>query len=168
MARFIVQCNRQPPALAPGFGPSRANGTAWPCLAAWLERFRMKQTTASTAILERIDAAAMLAQVQAWSAVNTGTANLAGLAQQASMLAEAFAVLPGKIELVDPAPVTAIDAAGREVERQHGQHMVLRVRPQANRRILLTGHMDTVFPADHPFQSTRWLEEGVLDRKSTR
>lgn len=122
----------------------------------------MKQTTASTAILERIDDAAMLAQVQAWSAVNTGTANLAGLAQQASMLAEAFAVLPGKIELVDPAPVTAIDAAGCEVERQHGRHMVLRVRPQANRRILLTGHMDTVFPADHPFQSTRWLEEGVL------
>ena len=59
----------------------------------------------------KIDAAAMLAQVQAWSAVNTGTANLAGLAEQADMLAEAFAALPGTVERVDPAPVTAIAAA---------------------------------------------------------
>ena len=30
------------------------------------------------------------------------------------------------------------------------------VRPEAERRFLLTGHMDTVFPADHPFQSVTW------------
>lgn len=109
------------------------------------------------------DRAAMLAQVQAWSAVNTGTANLAGLAQQAAMLAEAFAVLPGTVELVDPAPVTAIAADGSAFEKPHGQHLVVRVRPQANRRILLTGHMDTVFPADHPFQRQTWLDGETLN-----
>ena len=36
-------------------------------------------------------------------------------------------------------------------------------RPEANRRILLTGHMDTVFAADHPFQTLKWLEDGVLN-----
>jgi hypothetical protein len=87
---------------------------------------------------------AMLAQVQAWSAVNTGTANLAGLAEQADMLADAFFALPGKVELVDPAPVTAIAADGSAFDKPHGRHLVVRVRPQANRRILLTGHMDTV------------------------
>ena len=109
-----------------------------------------------------IDAAAMLAQVEAWSAVNTGTGNLAGLTEQAAMLAEAFDVLPGTVELVDPAPVTAIAADGAAYDKPHGQHLVVRVRPQANRRILLTGHMDTVFPADHPFQHQRWLDGDTL------
>jgi len=109
------------------------------------------------------DTAAMLAQVQAWSALNTGTANLAGLAEQAAMLAEAFSALPGTVELVDPAPVTAIAADGSAYAKPHGQHLVLRVRPQANRRILLTGHMDTVFPADHPFQRQTWLDGETLN-----
>lgn len=110
-----------------------------------------------------IDGAAMLAQVEAWSAINTGTANLFGLAEQAAALAEAFAVLPGTVELVDPAPVTAIAADGSAIQKPHGQHLVVRVRPQANRRILLTGHMDTVFPAHHAFQRLRWLEAETLN-----
>lgn len=113
--------------------------------------------------LSRIDATAMLDTVQQWCAINTGTANLDGLARQADALVEAFSALPGEIELVEPAPVTAIAADGSEFEKQHGRHMVLCVRPRANRRILLTGHMDTVFPADHPFQQQTWLEDGVLN-----
>jgi glutamate carboxypeptidase len=112
---------------------------------------------------QMIDAAAMLAQVRAWSAINTGTANLAGLAEQADALAEAFSALPGSVALVDPAPVTAIATDGRAFDKPHGKHLVVRVRPQANRRILLTGHMDTVFPADHPFQHQRWLDEETLN-----
>lgn len=118
--------------------------------------------TATTA-LPAIDAAAMLAQVQAWSAINTGTANLPGLAAQAAALAEAFAELPGRVELVDPAPVTAIAADGSAFDKPHGQHLVVRVRPEANRRILLTGHMDTVFPAGHAFQHQRWLDAETLN-----
>ncbi len=112
--------------------------------------------------LSQIDAGAMLDQVQSWCAINTGTANLDGLARQASVLAEAFGALPGDVELIDPAPVTAIAADGSEFDKAHGQHLILRVRPTANRRILLTGHMDTVFPVDHPFQDQTWLEDGVL------
>lgn len=111
----------------------------------------------------RIDSAAMLAQVEAWSAINTGTANLAGLAAQAKALAEAFGALPGTVELVDPAPVTAVAADGSLVDKPHGQHLVVRVRPHANRRILLTGHMDTVFPGDHAFQRLTWLDGETLN-----
>ncbi|MFN3989112.1 MAG: hydrolase [Erythrobacter sp.] len=113
--------------------------------------------------LPSISAAAMLDQVQAWSAINTGTGNLAGLARQAEALRAAFAVLPGEAALVDPAPVTAIAPDGTAFEKPHGQHLVVRVRPHANRRILLTGHMDTVFPADHPFQQQRWLDDETLN-----
>ncbi|WP_408589551.1 hydrolase [Novosphingobium sp.] len=115
------------------------------------------------ALLSQIDAPAMLAQVLAWSAINTGTRNLAGLAAQAALLADAFAVLPGEARLESPAPVEAVAADGRTVELDHGQHLVLSVRPRANRRFLLTGHMDTVFPADHPFQTARWLDDATLN-----
>ncbi|MDI1297315.1 MAG: hydrolase, partial [bacterium] len=37
------------------------------------------------------------------------------------------------------------------------------VRPDAPIRILLTGHMDTVFPVDHPFQAQKWLKPGILN-----
>jgi glutamate carboxypeptidase len=117
----------------------------------------MKPTTVAD-----IDAGVMLEQVQSWCAINTGTANLEGLARQAEVLAQAFSALPGEVELVDPAPVTAVSSDGEEFEKAHGKHLVLRVRPTANRRILLTGHMDTVFPKDYFFQDLTWLEDGVL------
>ncbi len=114
-------------------------------------------------LIAAIDGAPMLAQVQAWSAVNTGTGNLSGLAVQAALLAEAFAVLPGDVALVEPALVTAMAADGREIARGHGRHLVLKVRPAAERRFLLTGHMDTVFPVDDPFQAQRWLDDTTLN-----
>jgi len=43
----------------------------------------------------------------------------------------------------------------------------LRVRPEAKRRFILTGHMDTVFPADHPFQDLTWLDDEVLNGPGT-
>ncbi|MCX7677266.1 MAG: hydrolase, partial [Alteraurantiacibacter sp.] len=45
--------------------------------------------------------------------------------------------------------------------------LVLRVRPQVERRLLLTGHMDTVFPADDPFQQVRWLDEETINGPGT-
>ena len=39
-------------------------------------------------LIEAVDPAPMLAQVQAWSALNTGTGNLPGLAEQARLLAD--------------------------------------------------------------------------------
>lgn len=118
---------------------------------------------AEAALVASVEAAPMLDQVLAWSAINTGTGNLAGLAQYVAMLADAFATLPGEVSLVDPAKVGAVAADGREIEVAHGKHLVLRVRPGANRRFLLTGHMDTVFPADHAFQTTRWLDDDTLN-----
>ena len=115
------------------------------------------------ALADGIDQAAMLAQTERWSAINSGTRNLAGLARQAGDLADAFAALPGEVILREPGPVTAVDATGSEVALEHGRHLVLSVRPQAERRFLLTGHMDTVYPADHPFQSSTWLDDDTLN-----
>jgi len=123
----------------------------------------MKQSAPLPAVLlSGIDPVRMLARTQAWAAINSGTGNLAGLAQMAAALADTFAALPGAVTLADPAPVTAIDSEGREVAKAHGRHLVLRVRPDAARRVLLTGHMDTVYPPDDPFQTPDWLDDTTL------
>jgi glutamate carboxypeptidase len=121
-----------------------------------------KLSPAETAMIETIDQAAMLRQVERWAAINSGSANLAGLATVASELADAFAVLPGEVRLVAPAPVEKVDAAGSINAVEHGRHLVISVRPQAPLRMLFTGHMDTVFPADHPFQALTWLDDATL------
>lgn len=123
------------------------------------------QNLASTerAALERITHDPMLAQVQQWAAVNSGSGNLAGLKATADMLADAFAILPGIVELREPAPVEKVRADGVVEMVEHGRHLVVTVRPDAPVQLLFTGHMDTVFPADHSFQEQRWLEDGVLN-----
>lgn len=127
----------------------------------------MKPDTAPQALLDAIDGDTMLREVQDWAAINSGTANIDGLGKMAVVLADAFSSLPGDVALVDPVAVTAISAEGREYEKPHGQHMVLRVRPEAVRRFVLTGHMDTVFPADHPFQETKWLDDEIINGPGT-
>ncbi len=109
----------------------------------------------------------MLAQVERWAAINSGTTNLAGLKTVAGLLADAFSGLPGDVALIAPDPVESVDAKGIVTEVQRGDHLKVSVRPDAPVRVLLTGHMDTVFAADHPFQSLRWREDGVLNGPGT-
>jgi glutamate carboxypeptidase len=113
--------------------------------------------------VERAAAEPMLDQVLEWSALNSGSRNLPGLERMAGVLADVFSALPGALELVDPAPVEAVDPAGRTIAMGHGRNLHLKVRPDAPVQLLFTGHMDTVFAIDHPFQHTQWLEDGVLN-----
>ena len=105
----------------------------------------------------------LLPRTIAWAKINSGTTNLDGLQTVAALLADSFSVLPGETRLVDPAPVEAVRADGTVDQIQRGQHLMVSVRPEAAVRILLTGHMDTVFPADHAFQQITEVEDGVLN-----
>ncbi|MFA5989357.1 MAG: hydrolase [Sphingomonas sp.] len=114
------------------------------------------------ALLDRLRAEPMLAQVEQWAAINSGTRNLAGLGTMAARLADAFSALPGEVALVEPAPVEAVLANGSAEALDHGSHLHLRVRPAAPVQLLFTGHMDTVFGSEHPFQQVSWRGDGVL------
>ncbi len=108
-------------------------------------------------------AAPMLAQVEAWAAVNSGTRNLAGLATMAGLLTDAFGVLPGDVTLIEPEAAEHVAADGSVSALQHGHHLHVSVRPEAPVRMLFTGHMDTVYPVDHPFQTLTKRDDGTLN-----
>ncbi|QIK95487.1 hydrolase [Sphingomonas sp. HDW15A] len=112
--------------------------------------------------VERASAEPMLEQVEAWAAVNSGSRNLAGLETTAAMLADAFSALPCELVLEAAAPVESVDAAGRKIPLEHGRNLHLTVRPNAPVQLLFTGHMDTVYGPDHPFQELSWLDDGIL------
>jgi glutamate carboxypeptidase len=122
---------------------------------------------AESSAISRVDQAAMLSAVERWALINSGSRNLQGLATMAATLADAFAVLPGTVELVDAAPVEAMRDDGSLSALAHGQQLVVRVRPKAPVRLLFTGHMDTVFAPDHPFQALRWLDADTLNGPGT-
>ena len=115
------------------------------------------------AAIERASGEPMLDQVLGWAAINSGSRNLAGLERMADVLVDAFGALPGILRLENPAPVQSVDSSGHSVSIAHGRHLHLSVRPTAPVQLLLTGHMDTVYAADHRFQETRWLDDGVLN-----
>jgi len=115
------------------------------------------------AVVERAGGEPMLEQVLDWSAVNSGSRNLAGLERMAGLLADAFSALPGEVKLAEPAKVDTVDSNGRTAVVEHGRHLHLKVRPEAPVQLLLTGHMDTVYGVDHDFQETRWIGDGVLN-----
>jgi len=83
------------------------------------------------AVVERAGGEPMLEQVLDWSAVNSGSRNLAGLERMAGLLADAFSALPGEVKLAEPAKVDTVDSSGRTAVVEHGRHLHLKVRPEA-------------------------------------
>jgi glutamate carboxypeptidase len=106
---------------------------------------------------------AMVQQVLDWSHINSGSLNIAGLDAMRAALVDAFAPLDGKTEEITLAPMREVDSAGNEVEVPLGKALRIVKRPDAPYRVLLSGHMDTVFAVDHPFQHTVRLDDNTLN-----
>lgn len=122
-----------------------------------------QMTNEERGALEQAADAPMLDQTKDWAEINSGSANLAGLKQVAGKLADAFSALPGELELADPVPGEIVESDGSLKQRKTGKNLHLTVRPDAPVQVLLTGHMDTVFGKDHPFQNLTWLDDNTLN-----
>lgn len=98
-------------------------------------------------------------RLMAWAEINSGSGNRAGLQRMCARLASEFGALPGA--KVEPVALEGTEAPALRV----------RLRPGAPTQILLSGHYDTVYGPDHPFQHCTLLDEntlrgpGVLDMK---
>ncbi len=89
----------------------------------------------------------LLETVERWARINSGSEHLAGLDRMRAELRQDFSRL-GPCEEV-PLPEQRVA-------------LRLRMRAQADKRVLLGGHYDTVFGESHPFQAVR--REGELLR----
>ncbi|MBB4657672.1 hydrolase [Parvularcula dongshanensis] len=105
---------------------------------------------------------AMARDVLAWSAINSGTQNLPGLERVAGEVLPQFEAAGFEARTLPPSEVTEIDADGREAEIERGPVHVLTARPEAKRRVLMTGHLDTVFPKTADFQRAEDRGDGTL------
>lgn len=113
----------------------------------------------------------MVEQLHQFCEINSGTENLSGLARMNQTLHSAFKPLSDQIQDIDLPNVTTINMAGETAIEQCGNALFIRKRPELKRRILLSGHMDTVYGAKHPFQSLTYIDDnkingpGVADMK---
>jgi len=105
---------------------------------------------------------AMIERAAEWCAIQSGSRNLEGLERQRAALADAFAVLPGAVEAVPLQPSEEVDARGAPVLQPHPDAIRLTVRPEAPVQVALTGHYDTVYPADTGFRSVTRRADGAL------
>lgn len=107
--------------------------------------------------------AEMTVTLQEWCAINSGSNNLEGLANMHKALAKGFSVLGAPIEVLPSEPHSIVTGAGDVVEQPVGDCLRLIQRPQAPIRVLLSGHMDTVFGPGHPFQDQVLIDEDTLN-----
>src|SRR4051794_250041 len=104
---------------------------------------------AEQAMVRTVDAeqARTTAMLQRWVDQNSGTMNKPGVAAVRDMVAPELEQLGFKTQWID---MSAVGRAGHLVARHAGS--------RRGKRLLLIGHLDTVFEADSPFQ--RWAQAG--------
>ncbi len=94
---------------------------------------------------------------------NSGTYNLAGLADVKKLLIREFATLGGELEVLDINPQEIVDDSGEVTQQPLGQAIHIVKRPEAPFRVMLCIHMDTVYGVDHSFQKCKMLDNGHLN-----
>lgn len=98
-------------------------------------------------------------QLILWSEINSGSRNHAGLERMREALEMAFLRFPGAT-----AEVIALEGTPARALR-------VTCRPGAQKQVLLNGHYDTVYGAEHPFQHCELIDAetlrgpGVIDMK---
>lgn len=96
------------------------------------------------------------------SAINSGTGNLSGLHDTQNALHSLFSPLADEIELDDSVTVERTDHLGITADQHYGKIISFRKRRAAPFQVLLCGHMDTVFPKNHSFQSPEKIDDRIL------
>jgi glutamate carboxypeptidase len=96
-----------------------------------------------------------------WCAINSGSRNLAGLDEMAEPLAAAMGEI-GPLERITLPSTQEVASDGTIRPVATGAALRLRVRPEAPVQIALTGHYDTVYPAETLFREVGRRPDGAL------
>lgn len=110
----------------------------------------------------QLDKNAINLTLESWVSLNTGTDNLTGLALFKETLANAFSCLNAKIETIDLPDRIIVNDLGEILSQPVGKALSITKREHVRPRVLLVGHMDTVFSVNSPFQSFIHLDPNRL------
>ena len=105
----------------------------------------------------------MVAQLHQLCDINSGSHNLEGLAKVAKILHSAYTPIADSIEIKALQPISLMNMKGISSLQPSGNALFIRKRPALKRRILLSGHMDTVYGPDSPFQKSIYLNDNCLN-----
>lgn len=114
----------------------------------------------------------MVEQLHRFCEINSGTENLPGLATMHGTLRTAFSPIADEIQSITFPAISTINMTGSSTLQTCGDALLIRKRPELTRRILLSGHMDTVYGVNHPFQNLTYINDnhlngpGVADMKA--
>jgi glutamate carboxypeptidase len=97
----------------------------------------------------------------AWCAINSGSRNVGGLQEMADPLAATMGEL-GPVERIKLAETQEVAADGAIRAVPTSDALRLSVRPEAPVQIALTGHYDTVYPAETRFRDVVKRADGAL------
>lgn len=105
----------------------------------------------------------MVEQLHQFCLINSGTTNLTGLALMAGTLQTAFQPLADTMHLKKLPALSAMNLTGNLSTQHVGDALFISKRPHLKKRILLSGHMDTVYPESSPFQQLTYLNENCIN-----
>ncbi len=106
-----------------------------------------------------------------WSAINSFSYNLAGLAKMCAAIRKQVEPLGDAVKEHEIKPHRVLDDNGATRDIELGKLLTVSTRPQAQRRVLVGIHMDTVFPPESDFQEPYLKNDktlcgpGVMDAK---
>jgi|SaaInl5LU_22_DNA_1037371.scaffolds.fasta_scaffold06793_2 glutamate carboxypeptidase len=120
-------------------------------------------TNQSSRELLRSRYAAQIERLIAWCDINSGSDNLEGLNRMCEEITSLFSPLADKTQEISPEAVREVDEQGNNIEIKVGNMLYFRKRPELKKRVLLVGHMDTVFAIDSSFQKCQWLDKNTLN-----
>ena len=130
---------------------------------------QLSLTSAEQILVDKVDdnAADMLSTVEKWSVQNSGSHNRAGLTAMRGLLSDRFSSLPGHLEEVTLPKGEYVTKNGQVESITYEPALQVSVRPDAPVQLVLTGHYDTVFPADFHFQKSVRVDDDTINGPGT-
>ncbi|MFT6100938.1 MAG: glutamate carboxypeptidase [Arenicella sp.] len=102
----------------------------------------------------------ILTELKSHVEINTGTANIDGLNLYRDLLSADLAALGFSTETHSSSDIKVLSCKGGSI--QIADHLVAKRSGSAKNRVLMNGHMDTVFSKDDEFQTLNIADDGVL------
>ncbi|NBB50363.1 hydrolase [Rhizobium sp. CRIBSB] len=117
------------------------------------------------AVLDHISAreGVIVSRAVDWACLNSGSRNAAGLEVMLACLESEARRLPAMVQRIATTGSTTVGDDGQVQQIAHADALCITARPEAPFQIVLTGHYDTVFPAESPFQSVVRRADGALN-----